>query len=61
MKVVLELQNIKQAHIKAMEIQKQSFQLELKRIKEKLEIVESRLIVLKKEVRLIKSLKLIHV
>ncbi len=48
--VVLELQGIKQAHEEAMGIQRQSFQLELKRIKEKLEIVEE-------EVRLLKSRK----
>ncbi len=48
--VALELQGIKQAHEEAMGIQRQSFQLELERIKEKLEIVEE-------EVRLLKSRK----
>ena len=49
--VALELQGIKQAHEEAMRIQRQSLQLELERIKEKLEIVEE-------EVRLLKCRKL---
>ena len=45
--VVLKLQSIKQAHEEAMGIQRQSFQLKLERIKEKLKIVEEKVRLLK--------------
>lgn len=48
--VALELQGIKQAHEEAMTIQRQSLQLELERMKQKLEIVEG-------EVKFLKSRK----
>lgn len=60
MEVAHELQGIKQAHKEEMRIQRQCFQLKLERVKEKLEIVKSRLVALEKEVRSIKSLKPTH-
>ena len=45
--VTLELQGIKQAYGEVIGIQRQSFQLKFKRIKEKLEIVKEEVQVLK--------------
>lgn len=55
--VAQKLQGIKPAHEEAMGIQGQGFQLELERVKEKLEIVESKAVVLEKEVQLLKGRK----
>ena len=55
--VAHELQGIKHAHEEAMGIQRQGFQLELEKVKEKLEMVESRAVELEKGVQLLKSRK----
>ena len=60
MEVALELQGIKQAHEEAIGIQRQSFQLKLERVKEKLEMVESQSVGLEEEVRSLKSPKPTH-
>lgn len=59
MEFAQELQDIKYAYKEAMEIQRQSFQLKLEKINKKLEMVEFRVIVLEKEVQLLKNCKLI--
>lgn len=55
--VALELQGMKRAHVEAMGIQSQGFQLELERVKKKLDLVESRLAALEEELRLLKNRK----
>lgn len=55
--VALDLQGIKRAYAEAMEIQGQSFQLELERVKEKLELIESKSALLEQELRLLKNRK----
>lgn len=55
--VAHELQGIKHAHEEGMGIQRQGFQLELEKVKEKLEMVESRAVELEKGVQLLKSRK----
>lgn len=55
--IALRLQGIKQGNKKEIGISKQSFQLKLEKIKEKLEIVESQLIAFKEKVGSLKSLK----
>ena len=52
-----ELQAIKMAHAEAMEVQRQGFQLELEKVKEKLGLVESRSETLEEELGLLKALK----
>lgn len=55
--VALEVQGIKRAHEEAMRIQRQSFQFELERVKERLEMVESRSVALEEEIRSLKNRK----
>ena len=55
--VVHKLQNIKFMYEKAMKIQRQGFQLELEKVKKKLEMVESKAVVLETEVELLKICK----
>lgn len=52
-----ELQVLKLAHAEAMEVQKQGFQLEFEKVREKLGLVESRSETLDGELRLLKALK----
>lgn len=55
--VARELQPIRQAHEKAIEAQRHSFQMELERVKEKLQQVESRSTTLENEINSLKAQK----
>lgn len=52
-----ELQVIKRAHAEAMEVQRQGFQCELEKVREKLELVELKSEAFEEELGLLKSLK----
>ena len=55
LEVAHELQGSRQTQEVAMEAQRRSLQLELERVKEKLEMVESRSVALEEEIRSLKS------
>ena len=56
--VAHELQGMRQAQDKTMEVQKRSFQLKLEKVKEELELVESRSSALQKEIESLRAQKI---
>lgn len=57
LEVAHELQGMRQAQEEAMEAQRRSFQLELEKVKEELELVESRSSALKKDIESLRAQK----
>ena len=56
--VTHDLQSMRKAQEEAMEIQKQYFQLELEKVKEELELLESRSCALEKKIKSLKAQKI---
>lgn len=56
-KVMLKVQQIKQAYEEAIEIQRQNFRFKLEKLEEKLEIVDSRSVAFETEIQMPKTRK----